>query len=276
MNTLGKLQVCSSLYWENWRNGRVSIGWVASAEKAGLTERNYSSAERSSQICQGVGNLRQGTYGEDFKQFRIYLSPLKKTLLTCAPRQTAKFSQVIDAGCQKPFNSPLPPHFMFLLSATENILLPLCMLTVTSNELDGSWKHPHTFSNLSLQNTALFAVGPCGIQNKYLFFSARIFKMKKRTFKLYLQSHFTDSRPVSGRDKSELGKSGTCEFFSCTVFRKEKPSKCCFGCPVEPYFMNCQRLRAKDKLFLHEWVLLKYFKRKLNISVTVLLSVSLV
>ena len=142
-------------------------------------------------------------------------------------------------------------------------------VTVTSNELGGSWKHPHTFSNLSLQNTALFAVGPCGIQNKHLFFSARIFKLKKRTFKLYLQSHFTDSRPVSGRDKSELAKSGTCEFFSCTVFHKEKPPKCCFGCPVEPYFMNCQRLRAKDKLFLHEWVLLKYFKRKLNIPVTV-------
>lgn len=147
-------------------------------------------------------------------------------------------------------------------------------ITVTSNELDGSWKHPHTFSNLSLQNTALFVPGPCGIQNKHPFFNARIFKMKKRTFKLYLQSHFTDWRGVSGRGKSELEKNVTCGFFPCIAFYKEKPPKCCFGCLAEPYFMNWQRLWAKDKLFLHEWVLLKCFKRKLNILVTVSLSVS--
>ena len=148
-------------------------------------------------------------------------------------------------------------------------------ITVTSNELDGSWKHPHTFSNLSLQNTALFVPGPCGIQNKHLFFNARIFKMKKRTFKLYLQSHFTDSRRVSGRGKSELEKSVTCGLFSRIAIHKGKPPKRCFGCLAEPYFMNWQRLRAKDKLLLHEWVPLKYFKRKLNIPVTVLLSVCL-
>ena len=62
MNTLGKIQVCSSLYWENWKNGRVSIVWVASTEQASPTERNYSSVERSSQNWQQTGHLRQGTY----------------------------------------------------------------------------------------------------------------------------------------------------------------------------------------------------------------------
>lgn len=49
-----------------------------------------------------------------------------------------------------------PQCFIFFLSTTENVLLPSC-LTITSNEFDGSLKHPHV-ENLSLQNAAFSPV----------------------------------------------------------------------------------------------------------------------
>lgn len=136
-----------------------------------LATRNFL-AEMSSQSFHVTGHLRRELTRGDFKWFKMNFSPLKNKSFTHHPGQTVKLPRVPTLGVKSLFHSLLPLHSIFLLSMIENILLALC-ITVTSNELDGSWKHPHTFSNLSLQNRALFVWVTSRVYNTLMTWSLK-------------------------------------------------------------------------------------------------------
>lgn len=161
---------------------------------------------------------------------------------------------MINFGCQKPFHCLLPPHFIFLRSVTEKSLFQIILFGTL---LCLSWVPAGSPTNIYslMQGSSKWRIG-----------------LSKSTSN---HTSLTQDQ-FEGEATTELGKSVTCEPFSRVAFHKGKPPNCCVGCPAELYLMNRQRLWAKDKLFSHEWVLLKYFKRKLNIPATILLLASAV
>lgn len=162
--------------------------WMAGTKHLTLAERKFL-AEVPSQTFQETGHHLKGKWTERTSNgSKLILVHRRTNHSLVAQGSPPKFPEWPVLGVRSLFPSLLLPQFIFLLSVIENILLPL-WITVTSNELDDSWKCPPAFSNLSVQNAALFVSGPCRAHNKHPFFNVVIFKLKNRTLKVHLNNH---------------------------------------------------------------------------------------